>query len=346
MKKCLLLCFLLITCFQTKAELTEIELLTPEEERALELEVINCMSTLFDTGFIDDEKGTLERFCKVKVYTKGKEFSRLSQRLINEKMTELNAFVITPHKMSYILPVTYTDSFNKDPYRFEFFPEYANQMDNYEAKFQISFKMPITTEPLLIPGDGIYFGMTLQAWWQIYANNISKPFRETNYQPEIMYFAPLPFRYNGGSFLFSAHFEHQSNGQTQLLSRSWNRFLLSLTYAKDNYALGIKPWYRFEESEKSNSNDPKGDDNPDIHRYLGYYEIYGAYAFNDDHKVNVSARKNWKTGNGSIEINVTYPMWGRMIGMLQYFSGYGESMIDYNHKQQKIGIGIALTDIF
>ncbi|MUH71283.1 hypothetical protein GNP35_01505 [Psychrosphaera haliotis] len=58
--------------------------------------------------------------------------------------------------------------------------------------------------------------------------------------------------------------------------------------------------------------------------------------------------RNWKTGNGSIELNYSFPFPGssRLVGFAQYFSGYGESLIDYNHKQQKVGIGIAVNDIF
>ena len=74
----------------------------------------------------------------------------------------------------------------------------------------------------------------------------------------------------------------------------------------------------------------------------------GAYAFSEQHKLSGTFRQNWSTGNGSIELNYTFPLpfSARLVGFAQFFSGYGESLIDYNHRQEKIGIGIALTDVF
>ena len=323
---------------------------TPEELAALEEQNLRekakkCVQTLLETGLVNPEDGPdIQRYCNIHARTQGRTFGRYAKRIINERMTEINPFVITPHKQSYILPVMVSDNFNTGPY--EFFDEYANGMKEVESKYQVSFKVPLTEPSVFFPGDGFYFGMTIQAWWQVYSGDISKPFRETNYQPELFYMAPLPFKFDEGNWLLSIHFEHQSNGQPQILSRSWNRILASITYEKDNYMLNLKPWHRISEDDKTNPLQPTGDDNPDILDYLGHYEFSGAYAFSDDTKVSFMMRKNWQTGNGAIEINVTYPLWGRLIGMAQYFSGYGESMIDYNHKQQKLGLGIALTDIF
>lgn len=318
---------------------------TPEEI-ALEQKIKTCASSLKDTGFVTGDEKLIYRYCETRILSRGIKKGRLTQRIINERSTELNPFVITPHRQSYILPFVKSDNFNRKPY--ESNELVSGQLEDYESKYQVSFKVPLRSSTLFIPGDGLYFGMTIQAWWQVYSDEISKPFRETNYTPEIFYIAPLPWQPNDGNMAFTVHFEHQSNGQTQLLSRSWNRLLASVVYEKNDFAIGVKPWYRFKENEKSDPLDPKGDDNPDIHKYLGHYEVFGAYAFNDDHKVSFNVRKNWKTGNGSIELNYSFPFPGssRLVGFAQYFSGYGESLIDYNHKQQKLGFGIAVNDIF
>jgi phospholipase A1 len=39
-----------------------------------------------------------------------------------------------------------------------------------------------------------------------------------------------------------------------------------------------------------------------------------------------------------------FPLVRRVSGYVQVFSGYGESMIDYNHYQNTIGIGFSLAD--
>ena len=84
------------------------------------------------------------------------------------------------------------------------------------------------TNSLFVEGDQVFFGFTLQSWWQIYSDEISKPFRETNYQPEFFYFAPINFHPFGGNSAIIIGAEHQSNGRSQLLSRSWNRLYVTL----------------------------------------------------------------------------------------------------------------------
>ena len=121
----------------------------------------------------------------------------ISRRIIKERQTEFKPYVLTAHKINYILPVMTTDALNKEAY--SSFDGYEDNLENVEAKFQVSFKVPLNNDTLLIQGDGLYFGFTLQAWWQIYAENISKPFRETNYQPELFYLAPLEWHPFGGN---------------------------------------------------------------------------------------------------------------------------------------------------
>jgi phospholipase A1 len=89
---------------------------------------------------------------------------------------------------------------------------------------------------------------------------------------------------------------------------------------------------------------PDGDDNPDISDYLGHYELLGIYKY-DQYQITNMVRHNFEKGNGAIELGFSFPLWGRLRGFVQYFNGYGESMIDYNHKVQRIGLGILLTDL-
>ena len=303
-----------------------------------------CINNIMKSGLYDGTQEQLNQYCKISVIKKTFKPGRYAKRLLEERMTELNPFVITPHKPSYILPATVTDNFNREPY--EFSEDYEQGMKVVEAKYQVSFKIPLNARDIFTRGDSLYFGMTIKAWWQLYSSDISKPFRETNYQPEIFYRAPLKWKPFGGNMGYIIAFEHQSNGQTQILSRSWNRIIGTVIFEKNDYVLMFKPWYRIPENDKTDPQSPKGDDNSDIEDYLGNYEMYAAYAFNDRNKITASMRKNWSSGNGSIELNYTYPLYGKLIGTIQYFSGYGESMIDYDHKQQKFGLGIALTEIF
>ena len=266
----------------------------------------------------------------------------LSQRIIREGETEFDPYVITPHRMNYILPAINTNRINKDAYTNV--EGYEEHLENIESKFQLSLKVPLNQNSLLFEGDGLYFGFTLQAWWQVYADGISKPFRESNYQPEIFYLAPLDWHPFGGNTGFIIGAEHQSNGREQHLSRSWNRIYSHFLFEKDDFALSFRPWIRLSEEDKRFEFDPDGDDNPDIDDFMGHFELSMAYKW-QDLQFNMMSRRNFATANGALELGMTFPLWGKVRGYTTLFTGYGESLIDYNHKQTRIGVGIALNDL-
>ena len=134
---------------------------------------------------------------------------------------------------------------------------------------------------------------------------------------------------------------HQSNGQSVNLSRSWNRIYAEFIFHRGNFAFGIKPWIRINE-------DSEDDDNPDITDYMGHGELTFAYKYND-HTFTLTSRNNLESGfsHGAIELGWSFPLFDYpyLKGYVQYFSGYGESLIDYNNYVNRIGIGILLTDL-
>jgi len=266
----------------------------------------------------------------------------ITNRIISEKRTAFDPYVITPHKMNYILPISYTNKVNRDVY--DGINDWGEHITNNEAKFQISIKVPLNKENLFTLYDGVFFGFTLKSWWQVYSDGISKPFRETNYQPEIFYLSPLKLHFLEGNTAIAVGLEHQSNGRAQGLSRSWNRAYVNFLYEKNNFTLSFKPWWRLPESDKDFILDPEGDDNPDISDFMGYFHLGTVYKW-DDYEFTFVGRENFVTHNGGLELGVTFPLWGKVRGYLQYTNGYGESLIDYNHTQQTIGLGFALTNV-
>ena len=242
------------------------------------------------------------------------------------------------HRSNYLLVGRYTDDVNFAPYKPLF--EAAGQdetLDSTEAKFQISFKGRV-----FATDDrrwGVWVAYTQQNQWQVYNDNISRPFRETNYMPEVLVsYRPgidlgAGFRWN----LLNASFNHQSNGRTDILSRSWNRLIVEAGVDREDFALTGKLWYRIPENDED-------DDNPDITDYLGHGELAALYRWRG-HSFQAMVRGNVNTGKGAFQAGwLSPPLLGPFRGYVQVFTGYGESMIDYNWRQTTIGAGIALND--
>ncbi|MDW7550404.1 phospholipase A [Pseudoalteromonas peptidolytica] len=309
----------------------------------------DCILNLYNSGSGELTLSEMRMMCgSEKPQTMAAEKSearntgRITNRRQRESQTEFEPYVITPHNMNYILPAYSTSAINREAYRL--FDGYGENLEDIETKFQLSLKVPLNYGDMLLKGDALYLGFTLEAWWQVYSSNISKPFRETNYTPEIFYYAPLNWQIFGGNTAVIVGLEHQSNGRSQLLSRSWNRAYTGFLFEKDNFVLSFRSWYRLEEDEKEFEFDPGGDDNPDIEDYMGHYELGIVYKW-DMFEFSFMGRRNFSTDFGAVEAGMTFPLWGKLRGYATAFHGYGESLIDYNHKQSRFGIGIALNDI-
>lgn len=243
------------------------------------------------------------------------------------------------HRPNYILLGRYTNRANEGPYA----PllNAANDpnvgLDSTESKFQLSFKLKMH-EDLLGRGIDLWFGYTQQSHWQVFNKGLSAPFRETNYAPEVFLTLPTDYTLFGlrGRFA-SLGLLHQSNGQSGTLSRSWNRVYAQFGWEYgDRFNLIFQPWYRL----KENADD---DDNPDIRRHVGDFEAVASYRLGK-HTFSLLGRSSFGLERGLVQLDWTYPLRTKLKGYLQFTSGHGESLIDYNHRQHTIGIGVMLTD--
>jgi phospholipase A1 len=175
---------------------------------------------------------------------------------------------------------------------------------------------------------------------------LSRPFRETNYQPELVYAWRPPDDWQIDDWrlrLLTLAFLHESNGQSGALSRSWNRVYAQAGIEKSfgdglEAAFFIRPWVRVKEK-------PAVDENPDITTFLGHGDIT-AVLRNCGHTVTMMGRGNARTGKGAFQATYSsVPVWGPLKIYMQFFTGYGESLIDYNRKQTTVGLGFTLNDI-
>jgi phospholipase A1/A2 len=262
------------------------------------------------------------------------EESLVENRIDAERATRANPFVLSPHKQNYVLLASYNDTPNYEAYNM---PE--SDYDRVEMKFQLSFKIPVF-EGLFGSRTDLYAAYTNLSFWQAYNRDISSPFRETVHEPELFLVIPnvLPEAWQWQGWrneLMQFGVVHQSNGQGGYRSRSWNRLYANLLFEKDNYILGFKPWYRIPEDN---------DDNPDIEDYLGHYELYGFYK-HQNQTFSLMLRNLFDAENrDTAQLDWSFPLYRHWRGYMQYFYGYGESLIDYNAKSHRIGFGLQLTD--
>jgi len=256
-------------------------------------------------------------------------------------------FDIRFHNANYLLFGRYSDNVNYAPFLslVQDTSQAAPELSSTEAKFQISFKARVwTTDDRRW---GLWAAYTQQSQWQLYNGDTSRPFRENNYMPEL-FVSYRPGVDLGGGFnwkLLNFGYNHQSNGRSDLitngnnngLSRSWDRLFAEFGVERENLALFGTVWYRLPE-------DSNKDDNPNITDYYGYGKLSALYRWRGN-TFSTAVRGNLSTGKGAVEANwFSPPLLGPLRGYVQVFSGYGESLVDYNWNQTTIGAGVAISD--
>lgn len=263
---------------------------------------------------------------------------------------EKNTFNIMSHHQNYILFGGYTNKtltqkqWNSDGTR-NYEKEYDRKSN--EVQFQLSIKLPLYNN-LFDTGADFFAAYTQQSFWQLYDNHNSSPFRETNYMPEV-FLQWQPEMKIGSSTLKKIRLSliHQSNGQDIGASRSWNRTEVSFVMNNKNISYGLRAWDRWEEDKKEDISKAEGDDNPDLEDYIGKQSYFVAYE-NDKYKLSLTHQNNifgYDIGKGNSKLDVTLPSISENFDFfIRYFHGYGESLIDYDVKINRISFGIIIAN--
>ncbi len=239
-------------------------------------------------------------------------------------------FKFRPHHASYLIG---TRSYRPNEAPYEPFRELTGndtRLSKAELAFQLSFKMKMIEGAFGKPVD-LWFGYTQNSFWQAANSDASSPFRETNYQPEVMAIAPVAVELGGFQLRHvGLGVVHQSNGQSGSLSRSWNRLYAQFGMERDGFSATARVWKRMKESD---------DDNPDIVDYMGRGDLALAYR-REGHIFSSTLRYNFHTDKGAIQAGWAFPLAGNLKGYTQVFAGYGQSLIDYNYFQRSVGVGV------
>jgi phospholipase A1 len=256
-----------------------------------------------------------------------KEVDKSQDKETNENLEQMitGNFGLYPYKKNYLLPISYDT-------------KKRNNREQFETVFQFSIEKPIAYNFLGF-NEAISFAYTQKSFWQTGAD--SSPFRETNYYPEIF----LQFPYKNSEILkgYKISLMHHSNGRNNENSRSWNRLYVEGYLQLSKVFLIPKLWYRIPEESKD-------DDNSDIHNFYGYGDITILYPYKK-HTFELMIRNNLKSASrnkGAVALDWTFPLLdiiptNNFYGFVHIFSGYGDSLIDYNKEVNRIGFGITFS---
>ena len=203
-----------------------------------------------------------------------------------------------------------------------------------DALMQISFKYRLGLD------WNTYLAFTNVVKWDVWED--SSPYDDINFKPEIFYrFTPDP------EYLVSvdAGYWHESNGRDEEASRSWDQLFARFNTLFDvkSVALAWKSHLYLELTTGGNE---------DIGDYLGWWDtslyalnVLPTNRFNVDLELFIWSGKDGNPFNrGQFRTGLIYKMDNAVFQpslYVQYFSGYGEVMIDYDRYTVAWRVGLA-----
>lgn len=256
-------------------------------------------------------------------------------------------FNFKTYRPNFLLPLHWTTRINQQPASPTRGPDGdLPPYQRFEVKLQLSLRTKVVQD-VGFPDADVWFAYTQQSQWQLWNRSQSAPFRNTDHEPEVVYVVPvrgrlqsvLPFGWEWK--MAQAGFAHQSNGQSGDLSRSWNRVYLGAAAERGPWSLLLR-WHR-----RLREGGPN-DDNPDLVSYLGQGDVSLGWF-----PGRATAQLQWRPAFGRLErgswtLSGTYPVRAEQPQGLrwygQFFTGYGESLLDYNVRQTSVGLGVSLFE--
>jgi phospholipase A1 len=235
----------------------------------------------------------------------------------DEGLDSSQPVTLSLHKENYFFP--YIKNTNKPP----------SANDKEEIKFQISVKANLIS----FKQGSLAFAYTQKSFWQFYDTKESRPFRESNYNPEVFY------RFGGRAKHIDLGYEHESNGRSEPESRSWDRIYLKLQYSSKFFKSSAKWWTVVDEEDS-------GDEYPErlkeMKDFYGNGELELAFfAYKTIYKTLI--RYNTSTYKSFTESKILWRLYDKYYWGLTYTKGYGNSLRSYNVNMETFGVGVILN---
>jgi phospholipase A1 len=229
-------------------------------------------------------------------------------------------------------------------------PNFAMYKDNYfitgvptnrtidkystDAKFQISIRQRLT-KTVLPFNTFLMLTYTQKSFWDIYAK--SSPFADNNYNPGLAILKPIIYNKQLRGMVSFAQ-EHESNGKDSINSRAWDYFVLSGSYFFNRYfSIQSKIWAGW-----------LGEENKDLYKYRGYGLIAFNYRSNNDRlwvSAVINPREKFCNLNTQLEVSIKLSKKVNQYLFLQWYNGYGESLLEYNQYTSMIRVGLCIKPV-
>jgi outer membrane phospholipase A len=236
-----------------------------------------------------------------------------------------------------------------------------------QIKFQFSAKYRILKGDLNMFKHNyfpLYFAYTQKSFWNI--GQPSAPFEESNYNPEV--FLDYALDYPVYERIMLRHiiispFEHESNGQGGIQSRSWNRQYIAFTFGlepkehmdkinsfiQDKIALQLKFWHAYEYGDQEDYLRSIGS-NEGFPDYMGRGELglsirnlFGSGSWGNN-QLDVKTRLFRDRDKDSYEFVFQQRIPESNFSVfLQYYYGYGESLLRFDHFDRRFFAGISFS---
>ena len=232
----------------------------------------------------------------------------------DESFSEQRSFNISLHKENYLIPY-----YNNQKKMYD-------ATDDEELKYQLSIKATL----FQIGASYLAAAYSQKSHWQIYDEEESRPFRETNYNPEIFFRSGTAFNY------FDLGFEHESNGREEPESRSWDRVFLRGQYSSRIFKIALKWWTIVEDEDYDDAHPERIEP---IQRFYGNAELDLGLLVNGT-IIKAKTRYNPDTYKGYVEAKMLWRLAGQLYWGAFYTKGYGDNLRSYNIDNEAVGIGI------